>query len=78
LASIRHEIEILGILDHPNIIKYYESYEDDKCFYIVMEYCPKGDLLDMMLRREQEKGRFTEEEVANLIETLIRAIIHCH
>ena len=30
-------IAILALLDHPNIIKYYESYEDNRYLYIVME-----------------------------------------
>lgn len=29
------EIQILKTLDHPNIIKFHEVYEDDKFFYIV-------------------------------------------
>ena len=32
-----NEINILKGLDHPNIIKMYEFFEDDKRFYIVTE-----------------------------------------
>lgn len=28
LTSIREEIKILQTLDHPNIVKYYETYEN--------------------------------------------------
>jgi calcium-dependent protein kinase len=33
--EINREIEILKKLDHPNILKLYELYEDEECFYIV-------------------------------------------
>jgi serine/threonine protein kinase len=29
-------------LDHPNILKVYEVYEDDKCFYFVCEQVQGG------------------------------------
>lgn len=29
----------MRVLDHPNVIKVYEYFEDDNAFYIVMEYC---------------------------------------
>lgn len=32
------EIEILRNLDHPNIIKLYETFEDIRNIYLVMEY----------------------------------------
>ena len=32
-----NEITILKQIDHPNIIKMYEFFEDDKRFYIVTE-----------------------------------------
>ena len=32
------EVAILHSLDHPNIVKYYETYNDQKYIYLVMEY----------------------------------------
>lgn len=48
LKVIRAEIKVLQTLDHPNIVKYYETYENSEYLYIVMEYCPGGDLIDFM------------------------------
>ena len=33
-----NEIEILKKVDHPNIIKIYETYEDELNYYVVTEY----------------------------------------
>ena len=46
LDSIKEEVKILTELDHPNIVKYYETYDDTKYIYLVMEYCPGGELFD--------------------------------
>merc|ERR1740139_1369647 len=35
---IMEEVAILNTLDHPNIVKYYETYDDNKYIYLVMEY----------------------------------------
>lgn len=39
-------MEILKRLDHPNIIKLYEFYKDDKRYYLVTEICTGGELFD--------------------------------
>ena len=45
-------------LDHPNIIKLFETFEDSRCIYLVMELCEGGELFDRII----EKGHFTEAE----------------
>lgn len=46
IEAIREEVKILTKLDHPNIVKYYETYDDVKYMYLVMEYCSSGELFD--------------------------------
>lgn len=38
------EVTILKKLKHPNIIKFYNSFEEENSLYIVMEYAEGGDL----------------------------------
>ena len=38
LDMIREEIEILQRLDHPNIVNYFETYDDTRYLYLVMEF----------------------------------------
>lgn len=45
--------------------------------YLVMEFCDGGDLYDKIQSYWQGSG-FTENEAAKIMETLLRAINHCH
>ena len=33
------EVKILGRIDHPNIIRVFEFYEDRERYYIIQELC---------------------------------------
>ncbi len=46
LDAIQEEVGILTKLDHPNIVKYYETYIDEKYIYLVMEYIDGGELFE--------------------------------
>ena len=52
IKRIKEEVKILTTLDHPNIVKYYQTYEDTKYMYLVMEYCPGGELFDKIASQE--------------------------
>ena len=39
-----NEVQILAALDSPFVVRYYDSFLDENCLNIVMEYCPGGDL----------------------------------
>ena len=64
------ELKILQQIDHPNIIKFYEVYEEEHQFHLVMEYCQGGDLYE----RLNEITCFSEKEVANTIKPVFSAV----
>ena len=68
------EVDILTKLSHPNIMRIYEYYEDNKHFYIVSEICSGGELFEQI----SEKGQFTEKEAAHLMKQIISAIVYSH
>jgi len=43
---LEEEINILRTMDHPNIVKLYEAYQDNKRYFIVTELCTGGELFD--------------------------------
>lgn len=42
--AIKHEAGILQEISHPNIVKYHTQHSDEDFFYMVLEYCPNGEL----------------------------------
>ena len=42
--ELKNEIEVLKQLDHPNIMKIFEFYEDENYLYIINEFCGGGDV----------------------------------
>ena len=45
------EINIMKELDHPNILRLYEVFQDDKRYYLVEELCSGGELFDEITKR---------------------------
>lgn len=52
IEMLHSEIEILKTVDHPNIVKLYEIYEDRKYLHLVMELCTGGDLMDYLIQND--------------------------
>jgi calcium-dependent protein kinase len=65
-------------LDSPNIVKYYETYEDDNYVYLVMEYCSGGELFDLISSKLEKSKKFKEKEAAEIMQKLLKAVAHCH
>ena len=62
-----NEIDIIKKFNHLNVVYVYRILEDIKNYYIIMEYCSKGELFDYIV----EKERLTEEEGAKFFFQLI-------
>lgn len=39
------EIKALQKIKHPNILQFYEIFQNEKKFFLIFEYCEGGDLL---------------------------------
>eukprot|EP00559_Dactyliosolen_fragilissimus_P001311 CAMPEP_0184866690 /NCGR_PEP_ID=MMETSP0580-20130426/23314_1 /TAXON_ID=1118495 /ORGANISM="Dactyliosolen fragilissimus" /LENGTH=497 /DNA_ID=CAMNT_0027366505 /DNA_START=167 /DNA_END=1660 /DNA_ORIENTATION=- len=70
IDELRNEVEVLKSLDHPNIVRAYEVYEDKRNIYVVMEYCSGGDL--------HTRAPYTESEAAKIIGKTISALTYMH
>ncbi|EEA06439.1 calcium-dependent protein kinase, putative [Cryptosporidium muris RN66] len=68
------EINIMKNLDHPNIVKLYETYQDHKNIYLVLEFCSGGELFDRII----QQGNFDEAYAAYLMRQILSAIFYCH
>ena len=76
IESIKREVDILRSLDHPNIVKYFETYEDECYLHIVMEYIA-GDNLFRVLT-DQKGFKFTERTISKIITCLLKAVLFLH
>ena len=73
IELMRTEIEILKICQHPNIIRLYDIFENIDYIYIIMEYCPGGDLFSYL---EQRKFKISEERAAIIMNKICEAVFY--
>ena len=68
------EIEVLSKIDHPNILKVFEYYQDNKSYYVITELCKGGELYEQIY----ELNHFSEKEAAIIMEQLLSAVMYIH
>ena len=69
-----NEIAILKVLDHPNILKLYEFFEDSQNYYLVTDYLNGGELLDYILKNKV----LSETETAKYIKQVLESVSYLH
>jgi calcium-dependent protein kinase len=72
------ELNLLRTTDHPNIIKLYDIYEDNKYIYLIMEECNGGEFFDSLAKRAKEKNMYTEKECAKIFKQILEAVNYLH
>lgn len=68
------EIQLHRSLQHPNIVRFERHFEDKKYFYILLECCSNGSLMELSMRRT----RLTEPEVRYFMSEILVAIQFLH
>jgi len=71
---VKREIAIMKMMDHPGIIKLYETFEDSQKIYLSMEICSGGELFERIVR----DGHFSEPQAAAVMQQVLRAICYMH
>ena len=71
---IKREFKILSMMDHPNIIKTYKISENEKSYFIIMEYCDGGELFNYIV----EKEKLDQNEASMFFFQLISALEYIH
>ena len=44
LAKVYREVEVMKLVNHPNIVKLYQVMETKSMLYLVSEYAPRGEI----------------------------------
>ena len=68
------EVEILAMVDHPNVVKVFELYEDEYKFAVVSEYVSGGELFSYIVRHKH----LTEVMAATIMTQLLSALRYLH
>ena len=72
-GGLEQEIKMFRVIDHPNIVKVYEFFEDEKCFYITMEFCLGGELFDYLGNKV-----LTEKLICQILRQLLSVVTYLH
>eukprot|EP00946_MAST-07B_sp_MAST-7B-sp1_P001870 g1870.t1 len=72
-----NEINLLRVLDHPNIVHLYECFNYNDEMHLIMENLEGGELYSM-LRSGEKRHEFTDDEVASICHGALSALAYCH
>ncbi|KTF86915.1 hypothetical protein cypCar_00034662 [Cyprinus carpio] len=72
--NLRREGHIQQMIRHPNITQLLDILETDNSYYLVMELCPGGNLMNHIY----EKKRLEEREAQKYVRQLVMAVEHLH
>jgi len=73
-AEVMQEIEIMRQLDHPHILRMYNTFEDDSNIYLASEICEGGQLFDAIVNA----GALTEKTAARIFKQMLSAVAYLH
>jgi calcium-dependent protein kinase len=76
LEGLKNEVAIMQHIDHPNIAKYFETYDTKDTIYLCMELCDGGEL--SIEKIKSDHARSFETSTAIHLEKIILALKHCH
>jgi len=70
--AVVNEIEVMIRLDHPNVAKFYEFFEDRRYIYLVEELCLDGDLSSKL------RDDISKTSVRQLYRDVMLGVAYCH
>ncbi|PVD38629.1 hypothetical protein C0Q70_01245 [Pomacea canaliculata] len=74
LPRVKTEIAAMQELCHQHICKLYQVIETDERFYMILEYCPEGELFDYIV----SKDRLDELEARMFFRQIVSAVAYIH
>lgn len=72
--ALRDEIAVLHEIDHANVIKLYDVFDEKGFYYLITEKMLGGELFDRIV----QKSYYNEKEARDVCKILFLAIAHCH
>ncbi|XP_052359466.1 maternal embryonic leucine zipper kinase isoform X2 [Oncorhynchus keta] len=74
LPRVKVEIEAMKSLSHQHVCRLYHVIETNTKIYMILEYCPGGELFDYIIA----KDRLSEEETRVFFRQIVSALAYVH
>lgn len=58
ILDLIRNIEVLKTLDHPNLLRLVDFFDEKKAYYLITDICQGGDLLEYI----SKSGKFIEKD----------------
>ena len=72
--AVMTEVSLLKIVDHPNIIRLHEFYQDERNYYIITEYCSGGELFERVISQRS----LSESHAATYMQHILSVLVYLH
>ncbi|CAD8138121.1 unnamed protein product [Paramecium octaurelia] len=72
-SLLKNEINVLKLINHPNLMKVFETFETQNNTYLICEYCNEGDLADIL-----ETSSFTETDALKVLQQILQGVKALH
>ena len=74
ITAAEHEVDVLSLFSHRNIVGYYNNYVDNDVMYIEMEYANGGTLNQLILNQQNLFSEVTFYISSKFGETFLKGI----
>ncbi|XP_070551724.1 serine/threonine-protein kinase SIK2-like [Ptychodera flava] len=74
LNKVYREVQIMKLLNHPNVVKLYQVMETKSMLYLVTEYASNGEMFDYLANH----GRMNEKDARKKFWQIMAAVEYCH
>ena len=73
-ARIMNEVAILQSLNHPNVLRLHDFFEESPSFFLVMELMEGGDVFERIVQKTQ----YTEIDARDMARSLLAGVGYMH
>ena len=83
-AETQREVKLLSQIQHPNIVRYIDSFTDkamankDKSLYIVMELVDGSSVAELIASHTEKKQRISERVIREFFVSISHALYYIH
>ena len=76
---ITNEIKIMKMLQHDNVIKFYDCYQTENNLYLIMDYINGGSLSEYLAEYKLKKGAaFPQKMIQFFVKQIVQGLIYIH